>query len=363
MKTYLVMAGGTGGHVFPALATAEKLIQAGERVVWLGSKDSFESRIVPSHEIPFFGISVSGLRGKGSLSLVMAPFKLLIALIQAIKTIRAVKPCVVLGMGGFASGPGGLAAKLMGIPLVIHEQNAIAGMTNRVLSRLASKVFEAFPNSFGPKMSADLIGNPLRDEIVSDKDERTSESGVNQSIDERAIHILVLGGSLGAQRLNEVLPSAFASLQKVRALDIRHQTGRNKLEATQSEYERACVDAQIEPFIEDMAEAYRWADLVVCRAGALTLSEICAVGRASVLVPYPYAVDDHQTLNAQSLVDANAAVLMPQSELTVDAAVQAISPLLQQPQKIIELGCAAKKIAKPNAASQLAEACRSLAHA
>lgn len=360
MNTYLVMAGGTGGHVFPALATADKLKQSGGNVVWLGSNDSFESRVVPKHGIPFFGITVSGLRGKGTLSLAAAPFKLVVAVVQAIKAIRAIKPNVVLGMGGFASGPGGLAAKILGIPLVIHEQNAVAGMTNKILSRFATNVYEAFAGSFGENQPKHLIGNPIREEIVQAANAQGQAS--DSALTQRAVRVLVLGGSLGAQKLNEVLPHAFAQLQTSKQLDIRHQTGRNKRDATEVAYHAAGVNAHVEEFIEDMAAAYAWADLVVCRAGALTLSELCAAGKGSVLVPYPFAVDDHQTLNAQSLVDAGAALLVHQKHLTVDGAVAAICPLLEQPEKLIRLGKSAKAIAKPDAANQLAEACRSLAN-
>lgn len=357
-KTYLVMAGGTGGHVFPALATAEKLGADGSKVVWLGSIGGFEESVVKKHGIEFHGISISGLRGKGRLALIKAPFNLIRALVQALSVIRQVKPACVLGMGGFASGPGGVAAKLMGIPLVVHEQNAVAGLTNRILSKVANKTLEAFPGSFGDENRAALTGNPLRQEIC---DIYYRPGTLN--LTGRRVHLLILGGSLGAARLNEVVPHALASLAEEIRPEVRHQTGRGKDAAALEHYQEAGVQADVREFIDDMADAYRWADLVVCRAGALTVSELCAAGRGAILVPYPFAVDDHQTLNAKSMVDAGAAWSVPQSQLEPESLAEILTPLLRKPERIERLAEAARGIAKPEAAEDVASECRSLAYA
>lgn len=362
-KTFMIMAGGTGGHVFPALATAKKLQQAGDKVVWLGARGGFEDGVVQGNNIEFNGLSISGLRGKGALTLVQAPIKLVIALSQALKLVRANKPACVIGMGGFASGPGGVAAKLSGVPLFIHEQNAVAGLTNRILARFATRVFEAFPKSFGVQQAATLIGNPLREDIVRLFDESNRFDAESLIEGTRKPRLLVLGGSLGALKLNEVIPSAIAHLEHADQPEVRHQAGRGKAESAQSLYLNKGVDAEVSEFIDDMAEAYRWADIVICRAGALTVSELCMAGLGAILVPYPFAVDDHQTLNAQSMVDANAAYMMPQENFNEKTLVDLIKPLLNNPKTIVELGEAAKRIATPDAAEQLATACREVAYA
>lgn len=357
-RTFLIMAGGTGGHVFPALATARKLQQKGGEVVWLGSKGGFEERVIAEEGIPFFGLSISGLRGKGLATLLLAPIKLLMALYQASAVLVKVKPACVLGMGGFASGPGGVAAWIFRKPLVIHEQNAVAGMTNRVLSRLAAAVFEAFPNSFANGLDTEVVGNPVRDDILRLNYEHELVS--TETFANRKLRVLVVGGSLGALKLNEVLPEALSNIDKDLRPEVRHQTGRGKLDATLSEYKAYDVDADVSEFIKDMASAYSWADLVICRAGALTVSELCAAGVGAILVPYPFAVDDHQTMNAKVMVDGGAAWLAPQSELTADALTEMLRPLLEKPERIARLANAAHKLAKPYAADRVAQACWSL---
>ncbi|WP_231871754.1 MULTISPECIES: undecaprenyldiphospho-muramoylpentapeptide beta-N-acetylglucosaminyltransferase [unclassified Oleiphilus] len=357
-RTFLIMAGGTGGHVFPALATARKLQQKGGEVVWLGSKGGFEENVISDEGIPFFGLSISGLRGKGATTLLLAPIKLLMALYQASVVLVKVKPVCVLGMGGFASGPGGLAARLFRKPLVIHEQNAVAGMTNRLLSRLANAVFEAFPNSFGNDLATEVVGNPVREEIV--RLTHDHHRVTPQTFAERKVRILIVGGSLGALKLNQVLPRALSNIEKDIRPEVRHQTGKGKLDATLSDYSALNVEADVCEFISDMAAAYRWADLVICRAGALTVSELCAAGVGAILVPYPFAVDDHQTKNAQVMVDGGAAWLAPQSELSEDALTEMLKPLLLKPERIARLANAAHKLAKPYAADRVAQACWSL---
>jgi UDP-N-acetylglucosamine--N-acetylmuramyl-(pentapeptide) pyrophosphoryl-undecaprenol N-acetylglucosamine transferase len=357
-KTFLIMAGGTGGHVYPALATAHELMEKGDRVVWLGSVGGFEEKVVQDAGLEFHGISVTGLRGKGLLTLVLAPFKLVMAIAQARKVIGSVKPACVLGMGGFASGPGGIAAKLMGVPLAVHEQNAVAGLTNRVLAKVANTVFEAFPNSFDNTVDTKLVGNPLRREIceIYYRPKELSLTG-------RSPRILVLGGSLGAARLNEVVAQALALMPASVRPEVKHQSGRGKLEATVEAYRLADVQAEVSEFIEDMAAMYRWADLVICRAGALTISELCAAGRGAILVPYPFAVDDHQTLNAKAMVNAGAAWLVPQSELTGESLAEILKPLINKPERIVRLANMAREIAKPDAAEAVADECRRLAYA
>ncbi|TNC81581.1 MAG: undecaprenyldiphospho-muramoylpentapeptide beta-N-acetylglucosaminyltransferase [Oleiphilus sp.] len=357
-KTYLVMAGGTGGHVYPALATARALIYQGDAVVWMGSRNGMEERIIGATDIPFRGLSVKGLRGKGLSTRLLAPFRLLLSLMQALVVVYRVNPDCVLGMGGYASGPGGLAAKIMGKPLVIHEQNAIAGLTNRLLARLANSVLEAFPDAFPPQLETQVVGNPIRQEICQlffePKDIMANR---NQA------RILVLGGSLGAARLNETVPKAIASLDESIRPEVWHQTGENKLKDTRALYEREKLEVRIDAFIEDMSEAYRWADFVICRAGALTISELCAAGLGAVLVPYPYAVDDHQTLNAKTMEQAGAAWILQQQSLDPGTLADVLVPLLQKPIRLQKLSDAAKKLAKPDATEIVANICRRLCYA
>lgn len=357
-RTFLLMAGGTGGHVYPALATAKALQHYGDSVVWMGSKNGMEEDIVGAAGIPFNGLSIKGLRGKGKLSFALAPFLLLFSLMQALKVMRRVNPDCVLGMGGFASGPGGVAARLLGKPLVIHEQNSIAGMTNRWLSRIANKVLEAFPHAFPVAVETQLTGNPLREEIsrMYYEPKRVVESG-------RVMRILVLGGSLGAARLNESVPLAIASLDQRVMPEVWHQTGKNKHAQAQASYQREGVRAKVTEFIDDMSEAYRWADFVICRAGALTVSELCAVGLGGILVPYPYAVDDHQTLNAKTMESAGAAWILQQRDLDPGTLADILAPLLTKPERIQKLSDAAKKLGKPDATELVASACRRECHA
>lgn len=317
-KPVMIMAGGTGGHVYPALAVADELRARGISVVWLGTRKGIEARLVPEAGIPVDWMGVNGLRGKGVLQLMMAPFNLLLACAQAMRIIMKHKPCVVLGMGGFVSGPGGLVAWLLRKPLLIHEQNAIPGLTNRLLAKVTGRVMVAFPGSFNKHSMH--VGNPVRKSIAS------IESPVTR-FDNRsdALRLLVFGGSLGASRFNEVIPLALAKLDPEQRPQIRHQSGSKNIEQAQKNYADVGIKAQIDAYIDDMAEAYQWADLVICRSGAMSISEISAAGVASILVPYPYAVDDHQTANARYLSDAGAAILLPQKEMTVERLVEILT--------------------------------------
>ena len=354
----LIMAGGTGGHVFPALAVARYLRDEGITVTWLGTRRGLEARLVPEAGFPIEYISITGLRGRGLLGWLLAPFRLSAALWQAMQVCLRCNPGMVLGLGGFVTGPGGVAAWLLRRPLVIHEQNAIPGLTNRFLSRLARRVLEAFPGSFPAKIQTEQTGNPIRADIC-DLPLPEQRFATHQS----ELRLLVIGGSLGAQALNEVLPQAIALLPPEHRPAIWHQAGQNKDAVTREAYANAKVEARVEPFISDMAEAYGWADVVICRAGALTISELAAAGVGAVLVPYPHAVDDHQTRNARYLTDAGAARLIQQSELTPEALAKLLQDLLSEGREgLVKMANQARRLAKPHATRQVAVTCLEVMH-
>ena len=345
-RPMLIMAGGTGGHVFPAVAVAEQLRANGWPVHWLGTRAGLEARVVPPTGIPVHWIRVKGLRGKGLLRKLSAPFMVLWALLQAGAVLIRLRPAAVLGMGGFTTGPGGIMAWLLRRPLVIHEQNSIAGLTNRLLAPFASRVLEAFPGSL---TQARHTGNPVRRSIACLPFVAPDSRG-------RRPRLLVVGGSLGAAVLNELVPAALAGIDAEQRPEVWHQTGLKLIDAARHAYEHAGVEVRLDAFIEDMAEAYGWADLVLCRSGALTIAELAAVGVASILVPYPHAVDDHQTSNAHYLVDAGAAVLLPQPELSVPRLQRELA-LLQQPQQLASMARCAREQALPDAAERVAAEC------
>ncbi len=354
-QSVMIMAGGTGGHVFPALAVAEELRARGMEVFWLGTRNSFESRVVPESGFSMEWIDVQGLRGTGLKRWLAAPFKLAGAMWQALMVLRCRRPAAVLGMGGFVAGPGGVMARVLGIPLVIHEQNAIPGMTNLWLSRIANRVLEAFPGSFRAERQAQVVGNPVRAEIAAvpaPAERMAGRDGV--------LRLLVLGGSLGAQILNEMVPAALARLEPDVRPQVRHQAGRDKDEATLATYLSAGVKADVQPFVADMAEAYGWADLVICRSGALTVSELAAVGVAAVLVPYPYAVDDHQTRNAAFLCGAGAARLLPQSELNIESLTTCLSKLLSDRNRLQQMAAKGRALAQPESTRRVADVCEEM---
>jgi len=305
MKRLMIMAGGTGGHVYPALAVADLLSQRQVEIVWLGTRNGLEARAVPAAGYPIEWINVKGLRGKGLSGWLLSPWLILRASTEAFLIIRRRRPDALLGMGGFVSGPGGLMATLLRLPLMVHEQNAIAGLTNRWLSKLAARVFTGFP---GVLSRAEHLGNPLRQGFID------NAATADAAIGNRRVRLLVVGGSQGARALNEVVPRAVASIRSELRPQVRHQTGRGSGEFVESAYQAVGVDAQIDEFIDDMASAYRWADLVVCRAGAMTVAEVCAAGVAALFVPFPFAVGDHQTANARYLADQRAAVVMQQDD-------------------------------------------------
>ncbi len=350
-RPIMIMAGGTGGHVFPALAVADYLNAREIPLLWLGTEKGLEARVVPEAGYRLLNLSIAGIRGKGFLTILLAPFKILFAVTQAIKMMITHRPAAVLGMGGFASGPGGIAAWLMRTPVIIHEQNAIAGMTNRWLSKIATRVFEAFPGTFPEKRSAEYVGNPVRDSIVN------LTKQIKPNSEKR---ILIVGGSLGAMSLNRVVPGSLSQLSE--QPQIWHQTGQHDLEQTQTRYKELGIDARVEPFLNDIDQAYAWADLVICRAGALTISELAAVGLPAVLVPYPYAVDDHQTANAHYLADAGAAIIINDSDLTGEKLAPIIEDWISSPELISEMSAKAKNMAMTGATEQVAESIMEVAY-
>ena len=342
----MVMAGGTGGHVFPALAVAHALRSQGHDVVWMGAPDSFESRTVPQHGIAMEFIHVSGLRGKGVLKLLFAPLLLVRALFQALAALRRQRPDVVLGMGGFAAGPGGIAAWLLRRPLLIHESNAIAGVTNRWLARVATQALQAFPGTF---TRATTVGNPVREAVAllpAPEERLHGRSG--------PMRVLVIGGSQGAKALNERVPAALKLLPESKRPQVRHQGGRT-LDVAQRAYADSGVPAEVIGFIDDMAAAYAWADLVICRAGASTVAELAAAGCAALLVPFPAAVDDHQTRNGEYLVHAGAAQLIQERELNAQRLADALTDLLSDRRRLLAMAQAARKAAWPNATAAIVQ--------
>ncbi|MFN2409593.1 MAG: undecaprenyldiphospho-muramoylpentapeptide beta-N-acetylglucosaminyltransferase [Halomonas sp.] len=349
-RRVLIMAGGTGGHVMPALSLARALMAKGVEVEWLGSPKGIENRLVPDAGITLHTIAISGLRGNGIAGWLQAPLNLSRAVHQSRRVMSRFKPQVVVGLGGFASGPGGLAAKTLGIPLVIHEQNAVAGLTNRVLSRLATRTYAAFPQAFGQR--AEVIGNPVRDDIAALGDHPRDSA----TMAARPLRLLVVGGSLGAVALNERLPAAIARLAVSQRPDIWHQAGKARDADTATLYAEQGVEARVEPFIDDMAAAYDWADLVVCRAGALTVAELAAAAKPALLVPFPFAVDDHQRVNAQVLVEAQAALCIIQSELTAERFNHELANLLT-PDTLAAMAANARQAAYLEATQRLVDGC------
>ncbi|MDQ7090809.1 MAG: undecaprenyldiphospho-muramoylpentapeptide beta-N-acetylglucosaminyltransferase [Methylococcales bacterium] len=316
-RRIVIMAGGTGGHVFPALAVAEYLRAEGWSVSWLGTQKGLEARVVPAHQIEIDWLSVSGLRGKGLIFKFKSILLLIKACWQAFTCLRHRKPHVVLGMGGFVAGPGGLMAKVLGIPLVIHEQNRVVGTTNKLLSKIATRRLEAFPDSFSTKVAAIFTGNPLRQDFMNLKPRLIKKMG-------EPLKLLVVGGSQGAQILNEIVPQSTALLDNI---TVTHQTGLVMLESVESRYQALGVTAEVKAFIDDMPTAYQWADLMVCRAGAMTVSEVAACGLPAIFIPLPQAIDDHQTANARYLADEGAALILTQKQLTAASLAAAITEI------------------------------------
>jgi len=359
--TILIMAAGTGGHIFPALSIARKLGEQGVRTEWLGTHKGMENELLADTGIRLHPISVKGLRGKGIARILLAPFMIAVAFYQSMRVIRQVKPSCVLGMGGFVSGPGGLATKILGRQLLIHEQNAVAGVTNRILAKIADRVFEAFPNTFPTSSKVIHTGNPVRDDIIS----------LNKPIDaisnkDRPLQLLVLGGSQGAAAINDVVPEVLVNWRQQNRPNVWHQTGHNSQQQTMDRYRSLGFDlsdeCRVESFIDDIYKAYDWADLVICRSGASTVSELAVVGLPALLVPYPYHRDNQQTVNAQWLTRANAALLIQQTELNMDSLLKILRDLDSNREKLQHMSQQAKSLAIRNASDFIAAQCMELAH-
>lgn len=354
-RTVLIMAGGTGGHVFPALAVATSLREHAINVEWLGTSKGIEVEKVPAAGLTLHTINISGVRGKGVVGLIKAPFQILFATIQAILLIKKLQPICVLGFGGFVSGPGGVAAWLMRCPLLIHEQNAIAGTSNRLLANLACKVLTAYPIALGGKKNVEL-GNPVRAEISELPDPAQRLAGRSGQL-----RLLVLGGSLGAKPINDALPAALSRLNAKTMPDVWHQAGKDHEHSVRADYAKHDIEARVDAFIENISEAYAWADLVICRAGALTIAEITAAGLASILVPLPYAIDDHQSANARWLEKHKAALLLPQSEMDWKKLASLLTELSNNRIRLTEMANAARSLARPDAADDVAGMCLEVA--
>ncbi|ODB36761.1 undecaprenyldiphospho-muramoylpentapeptide beta-N-acetylglucosaminyltransferase [Pseudoalteromonas sp. BMB] len=353
-KRLLVVAGGTGGHIFPGIAVAQFLQAQAWQVSWVGTADRMEADVVPRYGFEIDFIAMKGLRGNGVKRLLTAPFMVLKAVLVAKRILQQRKPDVVLAMGGYVTGPVGVAAKLLGIPLVIHEQNAVAGMSNKLLAKIASRVLAGFPGAFSEKL-AQVVGNPVRASVAEISDKPVSVP----------LNLLIVGGSLGAKALNETVPEGLKLLQQQVAsigLNIRHQSGKHNQDDTQQRYESAGINAEVSEFIHDMDAAYAWADLVICRAGALTVSEIAAAGKTAIFVPFPHAVDDHQTANAQFLVSAGAAFILQQTALTPEMLATTLQPLVIEPQKIATMAAKARQCGKSEATAKVAQICTELSN-
>lgn len=354
----LIMAGGTGGHVIPAISVARELMLKGYEVHWLGSVKGIENDLVPDAGYTLHRITVSGLRGNGLLKTLLAPWQLLRAMWQTLNVFFRVRPVMALGMGGFASGPGGLMAVLSRTPLVIHEQNAIPGMTNKLLSKFAKPLLQAFDGAFDKTTNLVTVGNPVRPNIVN-------ISAPKERLQDRAegLNVLVVGGSLGAVAINNVLIETMANIPPSVAVNVWHQTGTRNFDDVKAGYEQHNISSvKVAAFIADMAEAYEWADIVICRSGALTVSELMSAGVASILVPYPYAVDDHQTANGMFLVNAGAAILKAQSDFTSEYLQEEFNQLLQSRERILNMSIAARGLAKHDSAKTVANYCIEAAH-
>ncbi|HIG07272.1 MAG: undecaprenyldiphospho-muramoylpentapeptide beta-N-acetylglucosaminyltransferase [Methylococcales bacterium] len=345
-RRIVIMAGGTGGHVYPALAVALQLQKENWQVTWMGTKTGIESRVVPENNLVIDYVSVSGVRGTGLWRRFAVPFMLLKSIFQVFGILNRRKPAVILGLGGFVAGPGGVVAKMLGIPLVIHEQNRIPGTTNRLLAKWADRVLQGFPHSFPEAMGAEYVGNPLRPAIEMLKSKNSSV--------QKPLNILVLGGSLGARKLNEIVPDTFAMIQSV---NVVHQTGLAMHEQVKACYLNHKRSVEVVAFIEDMAARYSWADLIICRSGAMTVSEVAAAGLPSIMIPFPFAIDDHQTANAQYLVDVKASILIAQSKLNAKRLAREIEYLIDHPSQLVQMGNAARQCAQWDATKIVANIC------
>ena len=353
MQPVMILAGGTGGHVFPALAVANELRDRGVPIIWVGTNKGIESRIVPAEGFSLAIMSVQGLRGKGVLQYLRAPLIIFKALFESFSIVLKHKPCALLGMGGFVAGPCALIGVLLRKPLIIHEQNAIVGLTNRILAPLSRIMFTGFPIQYN-KRNLEYCGNPVRSKLMEIPVPEQRMVGRNASK-----RLLVVGGSQGAVSLNNFIPQALGVISSSIEIEVWHQTGAKRQELVLENYQKNNLQARVDEFIDDIDQAYAWADLIVCRSGAITLAEVAAVGLGAVLVPYPYAVDDHQTANAQSYVDAGAAKIISETELTTEKLAETLRILLSDSQQLMDMACAAKKMGQSNASKRVADECMS----
>ncbi len=358
MTTIMITAGGTGGHVFPALAVARALRSENIDVVWLGTREGIEARLVPAAGFAIDYLHIRSLRGGGLLRWLLLPLRLNVAMLQALAILRRRRPAAVLAMGGFAAGPGGLMASLLNIPLIVHEQNAVAGLTNRWLARLADRVLAGFPGAFGRRAHVEVVGNPVRAEIVALPAPAARLAGRSGRL-----RLLIVGGSQGARVFNDVVPQALQALPEASRPEVRHQTGSRDEAAVTAHYREFDAEAHVNAFIDDMAAAYAWADVVLCRAGAMTVAELAAAGVSSILVPLPHAADDHQTANARFLADRGAALLLPQGELDPERLAGLLAGLAGDRNRIERMAVAARAGAISNATATVAQHCREAAHA
>lgn len=352
MKTILILAGGTGGHVYPGLAVARALRDRQITVVWVGTKQGLEAHVVPPTGLPIEWITIRGLRRGSYRDMLFLPPRLLLAVWQAWRIFRAYRPNAAIALGGFVAGPGGLVAWLTRTPLIVHEQNACAGLTNRWLALIASRVLEGFPGAFKAFPGATHIGNPVRAEILALPAPETRLAGRRPPL-----RLLVIGGSQGAQVLNDVVPQALARIPADNRPLVRHQSGRRQLRRTEQSYRDCQVNAEVFAFVDDMAFAYSWADIIICRAGAMTIAEICAVGIAAILVPFPYATDDHQTANARFLTEREAALCLAQAEFTPERLTTLLEGFIQQPEVAYRMAVNSRACAMPDATDRMTAAC------
>ncbi|MEM7358572.1 MAG: undecaprenyldiphospho-muramoylpentapeptide beta-N-acetylglucosaminyltransferase [Pseudomonadota bacterium] len=350
----MVMAGGTGGHVFPALAVACALRDKGTTITWLGTRNGLEAKVIPDNQIDIEWISVEGLRGKGALSWLLAPFKLLRAMWQSAGVIRRLNPDCVLGMGGFVAGPGGITARLLGTPLIIHEQNAVAGLTNKYLAKVASRVLTGFPSVADLPESAQWVGNPVRESIHA-------SAVVAGDASSNALRVLVIGGSQGAHSFNQHLAGVFAKQQS--SMEIWHQSGRGRSAAVSECYKQQGIEAKVTEFIDDMAAAYHWADLLICRAGAMTIAECCAAAKPALLIPFPFSAGDHQVRNAETMVNVGAAKMLANEQITQPIMVETLSELMADRDALVDMGKAAHGLHKADALDSVMRACEEYLYA
>jgi UDP-N-acetylglucosamine--N-acetylmuramyl-(pentapeptide) pyrophosphoryl-undecaprenol N-acetylglucosamine transferase len=351
MQPVMILAGGTGGHVFPALAVANELRDRGVPIIWVGTSKGIESKIVPAAGFSLAVMNVQGLRGKGVMQYLRAPLIILKALYESIRIVLQYKPCAMLGMGGFVAGPCALIGVLLGKPLIIHEQNAIVGLTNRILAPLSRIMFTGFPIQY-KKRQLEYCGNPVRRKLldIEAPEQRFNKRGARK-------RLLVIGGSLGSAALNKFVPQAVKIISMTMQIEVWHQTGAAKHEGVLQSYQQNNLQAKVEEFIDNVDQAYAWADLIVCRSGAITLAEIATIGLGSLLVPYPYAVDDHQTANARSYVDAGASCLMPESEVTPEKLAELLMGLLSNSDRLMKMALAAKQLGQIDASKRVADEC------